>query len=132
MLGDFMFLTDEAFRYYSFEVLLLLLKGQHIPLTDIFLQEYLIDDPKYQCNRYTQFSDEELEIIIAFLENIVLKIEKEIGDRELYNSLEDWQQVEIDPPFKDYEAEIKTALQYWKILKDNKSEEPISNPHAGR
>ena len=130
MLGDFMFLTDEAFRYYAFEVILLTLKGQDIPLIDLFLMELSIDDSKYKRHRYTQFSNDEIEIIISFLENIVLKIEDEIGDREIYNNLEVWEQVEIDPPFKDYEEEIKTALQYWKILKDNKSKETNQKPEA--
>jgi hypothetical protein len=130
MLGDFMFLTDEAFRYYAFEVILLTLKGQDIPLIDMFLIELLIDDSKYKLHRYTQFSNEELEIIISFLENIVMKIEDEIGDREIYNNLEDWEQEEIYPPFKDYKEEIQTALHYWRLLKDNKSEETNQKPEA--
>ncbi len=127
-LGDFMFLTDEAFRHYVFEVILLTLKGQDIPLIDMFLMELLIDDSKYKLHRYTQFSNDELEIIISFLENIVFKIEEEIGDREIYNKLEVWEQEEIYPPFKDYEEEIQTALRYWRLLKDNKSQETNQKP----
>lgn len=117
MLGDFMFLTDEAFRYYIFEVILLTLNGQNIPLMDIFLQQFLLTNSTYELHRYTQFNNDELEIIISFLEKIVLRIEDEIGDREAYNNLEDWEQVEIDPPFKNYEEEIQTALRYWGTIK---------------
>ena len=123
MLGDFMFLTDEAFRYYVFEILLLTLKNQYIPLIDIFFQGLLINDSSVNLDRYSQFDDDELEIIILFLEKVVFQIKDEIGDRTIYDSLEDWEQVEIDPPFKDYEEEIQTALYYWKLLKDNKFEE---------
>ena len=120
MLGDFMFLTDEAFRYYVFEILFLTLKDQHIPLIEIFFQELLINDSSVDLDRYLLFDDDELEIIILFLEKVLFQIKDEIGDRAIYNSLEPWEQVEVDPPFKDYEEEIQTALQYWKQLKNNK------------
>ena len=128
MLGDFMFLTNEAFRYYVFEVLLLTLKGQSIPLIDIFLQQLLINKESYKLHKYIQFSNDELKIIISFLEKVVLQIEEEIGDRTIYDSLEVWEQVEIYPPFKDYEEEIKIALNYWRLLKDNNYEEINSLP----
>lgn len=120
MLGDFMFLTDQAFRYYVFEILLLTLKNQYIPLIDIFFQEFLIDSSSFKLHRYSQFDDDELGIIISFLEKVIFQIEDEIGDRTVYDSLETWEQVEIDPPFKNYEKEVQTALYYWKLLKDNK------------
>jgi len=123
MLGDFMFLTDEAFRYYIFEILLLTLKDKYIPLIDIFLQELLINEVLVKLDRYLQFENEELEIIILFLERIVFQIKDEIGNRTIYDSLETWEQVEINPPFKDYEKEIQIALYYWRLLKYNKSEE---------
>lgn len=116
LFGDIATFNDYAFRYYLFQFIYLYCidEDYYSVMEDMLIQCFLKSEYLNEHNkRYLQFTSDEIELIVLFLKQQYNEIEKAIGDRDVYNKLEVWEQVEIYAPFKDFELEIKDAIIFW-------------------
>jgi len=116
LFGDIATFNDYAFRYYLFQFIYIYCidEDYYSIMEDMFIQNFFQSEILTEHNkRYLQFTGDEIELIILFLKQQCNEIEKAIGDRDVYNKLEVWEQVEIYAPFKDFELEIKDAIIFW-------------------
>lgn len=109
-MGDLFFLTDEAFSYYIFEVILYFYQIDFF--NNIFIQYFIFNETNKK--RFSLLSKEEFYVVILFLENIIDEIDYIIGDRNIYNLLNEVQKDELFHPLKDFETDIKTSIKHWK------------------
>lgn len=109
-MGDLFFLTDEAFSYYIFEVILYFYQINFF--NNIFIQYFIFNETNKK--RFSLLSKEEFSVVILFLENIIDEIDYIIGNRNIYNSLNEAQKDELFHPLKDFEIDIKTSITHWK------------------
>ena len=114
MVYDIGFLNHEAFRYYIFELILLVLEEKNLFSDDAFIQELFFSD--YNRDKLLKFNNEERTIIIDFFELLLDEIDEVIADREKYNQLEAWEQEEVYNSFKGWEEDMKRAILIWKEL----------------
>lgn len=107
VLGDIHLLTEEAFHYYIFEIIIFLYENEFI-LADIVVQKLFSIINKEKLRLFTK---EEIKLIIAFFQNLIDEINQVKGDIELFNELEEWEKKEVFHPLKGWEEKMKHAIR---------------------
>jgi hypothetical protein len=112
LLGDLFFLTKKAFNYYIFEIIFVLLSQEENFHNNIVIQQLFFNTMSQ--SRLKEFKSVEIQVIIDLLFNIANEIEEVVGEKELYNKLEEWERAEVYHPFIEWEEEIKKSILNWK------------------